>query len=162
MAELWNYYTTKPDFRLSESSKSIPSHLTLMGISTFILRFDYPTFDSRILLLREFTVKSITGKGKETKEEIVNLAITVDNFLHLFLTNDAKPDVTIKIGGKWLELRGGKEEMLEVVKKEERRHSMMSYFWDSRTDKVYRFKFSKKDSKEEFVDYIGKLMIDQF
>ncbi len=70
--------------------------------------------------------------------------------------------MTVKIAGKWLELRVGKEEVLEVVKKEERRHSMMSYFWDNRADKVYKFRFGKKDSREEFVDYIGKLMVDQF
>ena len=39
---------------------------------------------------------------------------------------------------------------------------MMSYFWDSKPDKVYKLRFAKKDSKEEFIDYIGKLMIDQF
>ena len=38
----------------------------------------------------------------------------------------------------------------------------MSYFWDDRADKVYKFRFGKKDSREEFVDYIGKLMVDQF
>lgn len=30
----------------------------------------------------------------------------------------AKPDITIKISSKWLELRPGKEETLELVKKE--------------------------------------------
>jgi len=49
-----------------------------------------------------------------------------------------------------------------LVRKEERRASMMSYFWDSKIEKVYRLKFSKKDNREEFVDYIGKLMVDQF
>lgn len=39
---------------------------------------------------------------------------------------------------------------------------MMSYFWDSKADKVYKLRFAKKDSKEEFIDYIGKLMVDQF
>ena len=37
---------------------------------------------------------------------------------------------------------------------------MMSYFWDSRPEKVYRVRFGKKDSREEFMDYITKLMVD--
>jgi hypothetical protein len=39
---------------------------------------------------------------------------------------------------------------------------MMSYFWDNKIDKVYRIKFNKKDSKEEFMDYITKLMIGNY
>ncbi len=39
---------------------------------------------------------------------------------------------------------------------------MMSYFWDSRVEKVYKLKFAKRDNKEEFIDYISKLMVDQF
>lgn len=31
------------------------------------LSFDYHPFDSRILLLKEFNVRHITGKGKEAK-----------------------------------------------------------------------------------------------
>lgn len=37
--------------------------------------------------------------------------------------------------------------MLEIVKKEERRGSMMSYFWDSKVEKTYKFKFFKKDNR---------------
>jgi len=37
---------------------------------------------------------------------------------------------------------------------------MMSYFWDNKVEKIYRIKFGKKDSQEEFMDYITKLMID--
>jgi hypothetical protein len=59
-------------------------------------------------------------------------------------------------------MRNAKDETLEVVKKEERRHSMMSYFWDNRVEKIYRLRFSKKDNKEEFIDYISKLMVDLF
>lgn len=29
-------------------------------------------------------------------------------------------------------------------------------------DKVYRVKFNKKDNKEEFIDYITKLMVDYY
>jgi hypothetical protein len=36
---------------------------------------------------------------------------------------------------------------------------MMSYFWDSKAEKVHRVRFSKKDNKEEFLDYIAKLML---
>lgn len=57
-------------------------------------------------------------------------------------------------------MRPGKDEHLDVIKKEERRNSMMSYFWDSRPEKVYRVRFGKKDSREEFMDYITKLMVD--
>ena len=39
---------------------------------------------------------------------------------------------------------------------------MMSYFWDNKVDKVFRVRFAKKDSKEEFMDYIYKFMVDQF
>lgn len=39
---------------------------------------------------------------------------------------------------------------------------MMSYFWDNKVEKVYRIRFAKKDNKEEFMDYISKLMVDQF
>ena len=39
---------------------------------------------------------------------------------------------------------------------------MMSYFWDSKNEKVFRLKFSKKDNKEEFMDYITKLMVDNY
>ena len=39
---------------------------------------------------------------------------------------------------------------------------MMSYFWDSKVEKVYKLKFAKRDNKEEFIDYISKLMVDQF
>ena len=47
-----------------------------------------------------------------------------------------------------MELRAGKDEWLELVRKEERRASMMSYFWDSKIEKVYRLKFTKKDNRE--------------
>lgn len=71
-----------------------------------LFSFDYHAFDCRILLLKEFNVRHITGKGKEAKEEPCFLAITVDNFLHLFFnhskTNSSKPDITIKIGSKSL------------------------------------------------------------
>ena len=39
---------------------------------------------------------------------------------------------------------------------------MMSYFWDNKVDKVYKIRFAKKDNKEEFMDYISKLMVDHF
>jgi hypothetical protein len=39
---------------------------------------------------------------------------------------------------------------------------MISYFWESKTDKMYRVRFAKKDNKEEFMDYITKLMIDNY
>ncbi len=80
------------------------------------------------------------------------MVITVDNFLHLFLNHSkekcGKPDITIKIGTKFLELKSGKDEILDIIKREERRASMMSYFWDSKVDKVYRIRFAKKDNKE--------------
>jgi uncharacterized protein (DUF2225 family) len=51
---------------------------------------------------------------------------------------------------------------VDIVKKEEKKHSMMSYFWDNKIDKVHRIRFAKKDSKEEFMDYITKLMIGNY
>ena len=38
----------------------------------------------------------------------------------------------------------------------------MSYFWDNKVEKTFKLKFYKKDNKEEFTDYIAKLMVDQF
>jgi len=55
-----------------------------------------------------------------------------------------------------------KDEFVDIIKKEERRNSMMSYFWDNKIEKIYRIKFSKKDNKEEFMDYISKLMADNY
>ena len=37
---------------------------------------------------------------------------------------------------------------------------MIAYFWDSRPEKVYRIRLSKRDSREEFMDYISKLIVD--
>ena len=70
----------------------------------------------------------------------------------------AKPDVTFKIGQKNLELKPVKNEMVDVIIKEEKRASMISYFWESKNDKIYRLEFPKKDSREEFLDYINKLV----
>jgi len=55
-----------------------------------------------------------------------------------------------------------KDELIDIIKKEEKRNSMMSYFWDNKVEKTYRIRFAKKDNKEEFIDYIRKLMIDLF
>lgn len=55
-----------------------------------------------------------------------------------------------------------KDEFIDIVKKEEKRNSMMSYFWDNKLDKVYRVRFGKRDNKEEFMDYITKLMVDSY
>ena len=128
-------------------------------------RFNYESFDSRVILLKEFTVRHITsGKSKQVQEEPCYLVITVDNFLHLFFNCQRnlynKPDLTIKIHAKWLEIKTLKDELVDIVKKEEKRNSMISYFWDTKIDKTYRIKFAKKDNKEEFMDYIKKLMID--
>ena len=35
---------------------------------------------------------------------------------------------------------------------------MISYFWESKNDKIYRVQFYKKDSREEFLDYVNKLI----
>jgi hypothetical protein len=92
--------------------------------------------------------------------------ITVDHFLHLFLGSGrsgySKPDITLKINRKTLEVKQLKEDLVDVVKKEEKRGSMMSYFWDSRVEKVYRIRFGKRDSREEFIDSVAKLMIDNY
>lgn len=105
------------------------------------------------------------AKGKEKSEVDCYVAITVDNFLHLtFATgrNILKPDITIKISSKYLQVKAAKDEFVDIVKKEEKKHSMMSYFWDNKIDKVHRIRFAKKDSKEEFMDYITKLMIGNY
>jgi uncharacterized protein (DUF2225 family) len=41
-----------------------------------------------------------------------------------------------------------KDECVDIIKKDEKKHSMMSYFWDSKVNKVHRIKFNKKDSRE--------------
>jgi hypothetical protein len=89
--------------------------------------------------------------------------ITVDNYLHLTFSPQrlfSKPDITVKISAKTLEVRPAKDDFVDVVRKEERKASVMSYFWDSKAEKVHRVRFSKKDNKEEFMDYIAKLMIN--
>ena len=52
-------------------------------------------------------------KTKEIQEESCYLVITVDNFLHLFMNQTkakcGKPDITIKIGTKFLELKSSKD-----------------------------------------------------
>jgi hypothetical protein len=40
-----------------------------------------------------------------------------------------------------------KDEVVDIIKREEKRNTMMSYFWDNKIDKIYRIKFSKKDNK---------------
>lgn len=34
---------------------------------------------------------------------------------------------------------------------------MISYFWETRNDRIYRIEFNKKDTREEFMDYIKKI-----
>ena len=68
-------------------------------------------------------------------------------FLNVAKQSRAKPDITIKISSKQLDVRPGKDDCCEVVKKEERRGSMMSYFWDSKVEKSYKLKFCKKDNR---------------
>lgn len=41
-----------------------------------------------------------------------------------------------------------KDEYVDIIKKEQKRNSMISYFWDNKIEKVYRIKFNKKDNKE--------------
>jgi len=38
--------------------------------------------------------------------------------------------------------------MLDLIIKSEKRNSMISYFWENKTDRVYRVEFNKKDSRE--------------
>lgn len=49
---------------------------------------------------------------------------------------------------KSLELKPVKTEMLDLVVKLEKRNSMISNFWENKTDRVYRVEFNKKDSRE--------------
>jgi hypothetical protein len=35
---------------------------------------------------------------------------------------------------------------------------MISYFWDTKNEKAYRIRLPSKDAKEEFCDYVKKLM----
>jgi hypothetical protein len=63
--------------------------------------FQFESFDSRIILLKDFIVKYI---GKD-KEEQCHLVITVDNYLHLTFSPQkifSKPDITVKISVKTL------------------------------------------------------------
>lgn len=109
-------------------------------------------FDSRIILLKEFNVRYLNqSKTKDKSEVNCYIAITVDNFLHLTFNSGrgiTKPDITIKISNKALEVKLVKDDFVDIIKKDEKRHSMMSYFWESKIEKVHRIKFSKKDSKE--------------
>jgi len=47
--------------------------------------------------------------------------------------------------------------MLDIVIKDEKRGSMISYFWETRNDRVYRIEFGKRDAREEFMDYVRKI-----
>lgn len=73
-------------------------------------------FDSRIILLKEFNVTYINqnkeAKGKDKNEVNCYIAITVDNFLHLTFNSGrsiSKPDITIKISNKTLEVKTSKD-----------------------------------------------------
>lgn len=54
----------------------------------------------------------IQGKGKDISYQPCHLVMTVDNFLHMFLNaskeNRSKPDITIKISSKQLDVKPGK------------------------------------------------------
>jgi hypothetical protein len=49
---------------------------------------------------------------------------------------------------KSLELRVVREEMVDIVIRDEKRGSMISYFWESKSDKCYRVEFLKKDTRD--------------
>lgn len=49
--------------------------------------------------------------------------------------------------------------MLDLVLRSEKRNSMISYFWESKNERVYRVEFGKRDSREEFLDYVRKLRV---
>lgn len=38
--------------------------------------------------------------------------------------------------------------MLDIIIKDERRGSMISYFWEPRNDRIYRVQFQKRDARE--------------
>ena len=90
--------------------------------------------------------------------------ITVDGYLHFFIQKEisykyVKPDITLKIQERFLDVKEAKEanNRVEVIKKSDRKGSMMSYFWEQKPEAVYKVKFQKADSKEEFIDYIRKM-----
>ena len=52
----------------------------------------------------------------------------------------------------------GEGNKVSIIKKTDRKGSMMSYFWDNNKHiTVYKIKFAKKDTAEEFVDYFKKI-----
>lgn len=65
--------------------------------------------------------------------------------------------MTVKVDQKNLEFKNYKDKFIEMIVKDERRASMLSYFWEAKSDKVYKLEFAKKDSREEFLDYVCKL-----
>lgn len=86
----------------------------------------------------------------------------MDKWIHLYLGKEKtdpyiKPDVSIRATMKNLEMRPTKTLMLDLVIKDEKRNSMISYFWESKNDRIYRIEFQKKDSREEFLDYVAKI-----
>lgn len=69
--------------------------------------------------------------------------ITVDQWIHLFLSKEktdpyAKPDISLKATMKNLELKPTKTQTLDIIVRSEKRNSMISYFWENKTDRVYR------------------------
>lgn len=65
--------------------------------------------------------------------------------------------MTFRADQKNLEVKTSKDRVLELILKDERRGSMLSYFWETKNDKVYRLEFAKKDSREEFMDYLSRI-----
>lgn len=83
--------------------------------------------------------------------------------MHLFFESEktdphARPDITIRISPAEMDIRTPKGDYVDIVKKEDKRNSMMSYLWDNKVEKCYRLRFAKRDSQEEFMDYVKKLM----
>ena len=116
-------------------------------------------------MLKQFHVQYISAgsaKNEAPKSENCLLVITVDRYIHLFINSEknepyAKADITLRADQKNLEFRSCKDKLVEMVIKDERRASMLSYFWETKNDKIHKFEFAKKDSREEFLDYASKL-----
>lgn len=79
-----------------------------------------------MLLLKEFHAKYYAAAGtkdiKNAREENCYIVITVDFWIHLFFSGEKsvglKPDISLKITSKELEIRSQKDEMIDLIKKE--------------------------------------------
>lgn len=104
---------------------------------------------------------SVTRDLNKEISEPCTAVVTVDGFLQLFYSRQHsydKPNVTFKINAS-LVLKPSSDLRLEIGRKDDRKRSMMSFLaWDNKLLDAVQLRFPKKDTREEFCDYIRKIL----